>query len=300
MASVDILLPFYGDVGYLRLAVESALAQTDPDWRLLVVDDGYPDPAVADWFAALGHPQVHYSRNAANLGANGNYRHALTLAEADWVVVMGADDLMLPTYVATVRALLAAHPAAAVVQPGVGVVGSDGHRILPVADRVKAALRPGGLRPRDRGVRELRGERLSASLLRANWTYFPSLCWRRDLVTSIGFRTGLDVVQDLALLLDVVAAGGSMVLGDETVFLYRRHPGSDSALRAATGTRFDEEREFFSTMAAESRSRGWSRAARSARWHLTSRLNAASLVPAAVRGGGWSSARVLLRHTLTR
>ncbi len=289
MASLDILLPFYGDVGYLRLAVESVLAQTDPDWRLLVVDDGYPDPGVAAWFAALGHPQVHYSRNAANLGANGNYRHALTLAEADWVVVMGADDLMLPTYVATVRALVAAHPAAAVVQPGVGVVGSDGRPILPVADRVKAALRPGGLRPGGPGVRELGGERLSASLLLANWTYFPSLCWRRDLVTSIGFRTGLDVV----------AAGGSMVLGDETVFLDRRHPGSDSALRAATGTRFDEEREFFATMAAESRSRGWTRAARSARWHLTSRLNAASLVPTAVRGRSWSSARVLLRHTLS-
>ena len=152
MASLDILLPFYGDVGYLRLAVESVLAQTDPDWRLVVVDDGYPDPSVAAWFAALGHPQVHYSRNAANLGANGNYRHALTLAEADWVVVMGADDLMLPTYVATVRALVAGHPSAAVVQPGVGVVDSDGRPILPVADRVKAALRPGVP-----GVRRARG-----------------------------------------------------------------------------------------------------------------------------------------------
>ena len=108
------------------------------------------------------------------------------------------------------------------------------------------------------------------------------------------------MVQDLALLLDVVAAGGSMVLGDETVFLYRRHPGSDSALRAATGTRFDEEREFFSTMAArEPLARvvpcG---AVGPLAPHVAAqrRLAAAHCGP----GSSWSSARVLLRHTLTR
>jgi glycosyltransferase involved in cell wall biosynthesis len=291
MTSLDILLPFYGDVGYLRLAVGSVLAQTDPDWRLVVVDDGYPDPEVATWFAGVGDPRVQYSRNATNLGANGNYRHALTLAEADWVVVMGADDLMLPSYVATVRALAAAHPQAAVVQPGVEVVDGHGNVIRPLSDRVKAALAP-------RGEQVLAGERLSASLLRANWTYFPSLCWRRDLMTSVGFRPGLDVVQDLALLLDVAARGGSLVRGGRTAFHYRRHAGSDSSVRAVRGSRFDEERAFFSTMAQENRTRGWSSAARSARWHLTSRLHAASLLPVAVRGGDWSTAGVLLRHAL--
>lgn len=30
MSTIDILLPFYGDVDYLKLAVRSVLAQTDP------------------------------------------------------------------------------------------------------------------------------------------------------------------------------------------------------------------------------------------------------------------------------
>ncbi len=43
MTSIDILLPFWGDVGYMEQAVRSIQAQTDPDWQLVVVDDCYPD-----------------------------------------------------------------------------------------------------------------------------------------------------------------------------------------------------------------------------------------------------------------
>ena len=39
--TVDILFPFYGDVAMMKEAVRSVLRQTNPDWRLIVVDDGY-------------------------------------------------------------------------------------------------------------------------------------------------------------------------------------------------------------------------------------------------------------------
>jgi glycosyltransferase involved in cell wall biosynthesis len=289
--TIDVLLPFYGDVAYLKAAVRSVLAQTEDRWRLTVVDDGYPDPGVAAWFEDLQHPRVRYRRNKENLGANGNYRHVLTLAESEWVVVMGADDLMLDDYVAEIMTLVQAHPEASVIQPGIDVIDGEGRLVQPMADRVKAALRP--------SEAELRGERLAASLLRANWTYFPSLCWRRDVVASIGFRPGLDVVQDLALLLDVTAAGGSLALGRSTVFRYRRHGASDSSLRAVSGSRFREERQFFESMVEENRARGWVSAARAARWHLTSRLNAVSLVPTAVRARNWAATAALLSHAVT-
>jgi glycosyltransferase involved in cell wall biosynthesis len=295
VTDIEVLLPFYGDVGYLRLAVRSVLSQTDPDWRLTVVDDGYPDPTVADWFAQLGDSRVRYHRNPTNLGANGNYRHALEMAEADYVVVMGADDLMLPGYVGLVREVVTRHPCVAVVQPGVQVVDEAGRAVNPLVDKVKR-----GLRPRvPGGVATLEGEGLGRSLLRANWTYFPSLCWNRRLISEVGFRQGLDVVQDLALLLDVTSAGGTMVVLDDVVFAYRRHSGSDSAVRALAGSRFEEERRFFRTAAADSHERGWTSAARAARVHLTSRLNAASLVPAAAKARAWGPATSLLRHIFT-
>ncbi len=292
-ASIDILLPYYGDVGLMQTAVTSVLEQADPEWAMYVVDDNYPDPTVAEWFGRLDDPRVRYQRNATNLGANGNYRRALELATADYVVVMGADDVMLPGYVTRLRSLIGAWPRAGVFQPGVEVIDEHGRPASPAADRVKARLAPAGP-----GPVELVGEEMACSLLRGNWTYFPSLCWDRGLIQETGFRRGLDVVQDLALILDIAHRGRSLVVDSTVVFQYRRHLSSDSAVRAASGARFREEREFFRTAAAECRASGWDRAARAARWHLTSRLNAASLLPRAVRARKPAAVRSLLTHLL--
>mgnify|MGYP000623922306 CR=1 FL=1 len=81
--TVDVMLPFYGDVGHLKEAVSSVMQQDVPDWRLTVVDDAHPDPAVQRWFGDLDCPRIRYERNTQNLGANGNYRKCLSLVEHD-------------------------------------------------------------------------------------------------------------------------------------------------------------------------------------------------------------------------
>ena len=78
--SVEFLLPFYGDPDLLRETIRSVLDQTDPDWTLTVVDDGYPDPEVEAWIRGLADDRITYHRNETNLGANGNYRKAISLA----------------------------------------------------------------------------------------------------------------------------------------------------------------------------------------------------------------------------
>lgn len=289
--AVDVLLPYYGPVDLMQEAVRSVLAQRYPDWLLTVVDDGYPEPGIAEWFAGLGDERVRYSRNPQNLGANGNYRRALTFVTQEHVVVMGADDVMLPGYLDTVVRALEARPEAAFVQPGVEVIDEHGQPATGLVDRAKALYAPRG-----QGLRVLTGEALAASLLRGNWLYFPSICWRAEVISRIGFRQGLDVVQDLALALDVAADGGGLAVDDTVCFRYRRHRGSDSSWRALEGSRFTEERNFFLQTAADMRRRGWPRAARAARLHASSRLNAASLLPRALRHRRWTGARTLARH----
>ncbi len=293
--TVDILLPYYGDVGLLQLAVRSVLGQRNPDWQLTVVDDGYPDDSVPGWFASLGDERVRYERNATNLGANGNYRRCLTLVEHEWFVVMGADDVMLPNYLDVVVDAAAAAADVAIVQPGVEVIDEHGDPARTLVDHSKRWYAPWG-----HGRRVLRGEELAASLLRGNWMYFPSLCWRADALPTSGFRPGLDVVQDLALALDVITAGGALAVDDTTAFNYRRHRASDSSWRALEGTRFMEERRFFLMMAQEMDDHGWRRAARAARLHLSSRLNAASLLPQAARRRHRRGVINLGRHVFSR
>ncbi len=293
MASVDVLFPYYGDVDLMKKAARSVMGQQFQDWRLIVVDDGYPDPEPARWFSEIDDARVSYQRNESNLGANGNYRKALELVEAPIAVFMGADDVMLPNYLQTVVETFGAHPTADVVQPGVQVINENGAAVAPLVDRVKSLAMPGSTTPT-----VLQGERLATSLLHAGWHYFPSLAWRSETIKRIGFRPEFDVVQDLALLLDIAADGGAMVLQPELAFLYRRHSGSDSSVRALDGRRFDEERRYFEIEARRFAALGWQKAARAASLHFTSRLNAVALLGTSLLKGRKASVSSLARHVI--
>lgn len=294
---LDIVMPFWGDPGQFRLAVESVLAQDAGGWRLTILDDAYPDVAPGAWAAALDDPRVSYLRSAENRGVNGSFREAVRLAEAPYTVIMGCDDLLLPGYVRRIRALVDAHPSATYVQPGVEVIDGEGRLTRPLADRVKAALRP---RLEPGSARELAGEPLATSLLRANWTYFPSIAWRTDALKRFDFRPDYEVVLDLALQIEIIEAGGRMVLDGVPVFRYRRHAASVSSWRALEGSRFAEERRYLAEAASGMRRIGWTRAARAAAMRATSRLNALSVLPRALRGRDGAGARALLRHGLGR
>lgn len=200
--TVDVLFPFYGDVALMKQAVHSVLRQSYRDFKLIVIDDGYPDDSIPGWFESLDDDRVSYERNATNLGANGNYRKALTKVTNELVVVMGADDEMLPNYLQWLVDRADEHREVEIFQPGVVVIDEHGDAVNGLVDAVKSVYRPRGT-----GVRVLSGERLAVSLLRGDWMYFPSLGWRAETITSIGFREGYDVVQDLALALDVADEG---------------------------------------------------------------------------------------------
>lgn len=287
--TVDILFPYYGDVALMQQAVKSVLGQTETDWRMIVVDDGYPDESIPGWFASLGDERVTYMRNEKNLGANGNYRKALSFVENELVVVMGADDVMLPNYIEWLVRAAEEQPEAQIFQPGVFVIDENNAPSNTLVERTKAFYRPNR-------TTLLKGEDLAVSILRGDWLYFPSLGWRAETIVGLGFREGLDVVQDMALVMDVAMTGGALYYDETVAFMYRRHKASDSSWRALEGTRFDEERRFFQTMAEEMGAKGWKKAAAVAKLHLSSRLHAATLLPRAAMAKKWGGVRNLAAH----
>lgn len=291
----DIMLPFYGSVEHFKIAVRSVLAQTHTDIRLVIVDDVYPDPSAGEWAVSIGDPRVEYIRNEQNLGVSRNYLKCVGMMQSEYSMLMGCDDVMLPGFVEHVLHLVETHPGADVIQTGVRVIDGDGNASTPMADRVKAMLRPRGPKPV-----ELTGERLAASLARANWTYFPSLVWRVETIRRIGFRADLDVVQDIAMLLDIAMAGGSLVLDDDLNFEYRRHASSVSAMTAVSGARFVQERTVFDDASARFSAMGWRRASRAARYRTTSRLNALTQLPVALRNKDEAGRGALLHHAFSR
>lgn len=289
--TLDITMPFYGRVDHFRSAVESVLRQTDQDWRLIVVDDVYPDESAGRWLEGLGDPRIEYHRNSVNLGVSGNFNACIDRMTGEFGVIFGCDDVMLPNYVARVRELTLTYPKADLFQPGVSVIDENGDPSRPLSDRIKSIVRPRGVMPM-----RLDGEELATSLLRGNWCYFPSLTWRTSRLKQFRFREDRTVVQDLTLILQIVFDDGSLVLDDVAAFAYRRHSGSVSSKGGIDGSKFAEERDVFYEAAEASDAVGWRKAASAARRHTTSRLSALSELPAALRSGDRTGRTAMLRH----
>jgi glycosyltransferase involved in cell wall biosynthesis len=244
------------------------------------VDDGYPDDSLPNWFSDLNNSRISYLRNENNLGANGNFQKCLGLLSAEFCVVMGADDVLEPDFVAVIQDTITKNPDVAMIHPRVSVIDESNNQITTRSDEVKSKIRDS----QGSGTL-LSGEPLASSLMKGNWMYFPSITWRTKTIQEIGFRPGFNVCQDLGLAMDLIMQGGKMVLIEDEIFKYRRHTASDSSVKAINGERFIDEKNFFNVMAKDLRSIGWNQAASAAKLHSTSRLHAASLIPACVARG---------------
>jgi len=261
-AKIDILLPYWGDFALLKKAVDSVLNQTEQNWRLLIVDDCYPSKEAEQYYAKFPDTRVSYYRHKKNQGLVKNYNYAVSKATAPYCVIMGCDDIMLPTYVETALKNIG---TADYYQPGVNVIDENDTVYLPTTDRIKKLLRP-----KRAGIHE--GEKIVASLCHGNWTYFPSLMWKVSTLRKYGFSEKHPNTQDLITQLEIFCGGGSLYIDNAVTFQYRRSANSFSS-KAKSGTRFAEENEMYDSFAKRFKKMGWHRAARAARAHLTVRLH---------------------------
>jgi len=263
MVRVDVLLPYWGDFGLLKAAVESVLAQTAAEWRLLVFDDCYPSDEAARYFKRLGHKQVRYHRHDKNIGVTANFNFALQAAEAEYLVMMGCDDKMLPNYIEVALRNIA---DADFYQPFVEVIDEHGKNILPIGDKVKRLLRykQGGV---------YSGEHLAASLCRGNWLYFPSILWKTESIKRYGFDENYRIVQDVDLELRLIRDGGRLFVDQTSTFQYRRIARSLSSAAKLDGSRYREEAAVYEKFAHEFAKIGWHKAARAAKLHVTARAH---------------------------
>jgi glycosyltransferase involved in cell wall biosynthesis len=265
MAKVDVLLPYWGDVALLQKAVESVIAQTEDDWRLLVFDDCYPSDEPAQYFSGLHDDRIIYYRNPKNLGITDNFNFALKAAKANYCVMMGCDDIMLPTYLENALKNIG---EADFYQPYVDVINEAGAVYLPLGDKVKRLLQP-------KKGRMYSGEKLASSLCTGNWLYFPSILWKTQTIKKYGFNSQYKIAEDVVLELDIIKDGGTMFFDNApATFQYRRFAESlSSKEKAKGGVRFGEEADVYSHFVQEFTQIGWKKAARAAKMRLTSRLH---------------------------
>ena len=111
MSGVDVVVPAYNYGHFLRECVESVLAQSHPDLRVLIIDDASIDQTQAVCAAlAAEDPRVEIRRHAVNQGHIQTYNEGIALAERDYMLLLSADDFLLPGALARAVAVLDARP----------------------------------------------------------------------------------------------------------------------------------------------------------------------------------------------
>jgi glycosyltransferase involved in cell wall biosynthesis len=135
---VSVLIPCFNASTYLAITIESALAQTYPDFEVIVIDDGSTDDSAA---IAARYP-VTLLRNWRNMGQAAALNTGLAHANGAYVAFLDADDLWHPTKLARCVAALDSQPDAVLAYTNGFAVDSNG-----VEDRGYSLVKPGHVVP---------------------------------------------------------------------------------------------------------------------------------------------------------
>lgn len=113
MSQVDVIIPCYRYGHYLRACVDSVLSQEGVKVKALVIDDASPDqtPEVASDLMKQD-TRLEYRRHGENLGHIATYNEGIEWATGDYMLLLSADDLLVPGALARAGCLLDAHPEA--------------------------------------------------------------------------------------------------------------------------------------------------------------------------------------------
>lgn len=97
MSTIDIIIPCYRYGRYLNDCVHSVLSQSGVEVRALIIDDASPDNTAEVASDIARHdPRVTFLRHVKNCGHIATYNEGIDWASSDFVLVLSADDWLLP------------------------------------------------------------------------------------------------------------------------------------------------------------------------------------------------------------
>jgi len=126
MLSVSVLMPVFNGEKYLGAAVESILAQTYPDFELVILDDGSTDGSLRMLRQfRRGDPRIRII-SREHRGFDDTANQLIGLARGEYVALMAQDDIALPERLALQVAFLRSNPEVLCVGGSFEVIDGDG------------------------------------------------------------------------------------------------------------------------------------------------------------------------------
>ena len=206
---MSIVVPVYRTpLGYLAELLKSVAAQTDPDWELILVDDGSADETLTATLAAAaaGDPRIRVETLPVNSGIAVASNRGVALAGGRFVALLDHDDVLAPDAVDACRRVVRATPDVDVMYSDETIVGAEGELLGEFRKPVFSPER-------------LRGQMYTCHL--------P--VYRRSLLESIGgFRDGFAGSQDYDLVLRATERSTAVQTIPHSLYRWRILPTSVS------------------------------------------------------------------------
>jgi glycosyltransferase involved in cell wall biosynthesis len=125
VARVTVAIPTYNRAAMLAESIDSVLAQTYGDFRLVVADNASTDETREVVAAYVDDRRVEYLRRPENLGLLGNFQDCLQRLTGEYSLILCDDDLLRPTFLEETVAALDAQPAAGIAHTAFAVLDED-------------------------------------------------------------------------------------------------------------------------------------------------------------------------------
>jgi Glycosyl transferase family 2 len=228
---VSVIVPSYNYGHLLTSCVESILSQEGVGVRVLVIDDCSPDDThVVGRALSERDPRVEFRRHDVNQGLIATANEGLEWADGDHVVLLSADDLLLPGALQRAARTMELHPDVGMVYGPTLFAHPD--RPLPTATG------------RSRGTSVWAGADWIRMRCRTGYNCIssPEVVVRNSVQRAVGgYDARCSHASDLNMWLRIAAVADVAYLRGTPQAIYRIHPGG--MLRSNQAGPMDDLRE---------------------------------------------------------
>jgi glycosyltransferase involved in cell wall biosynthesis len=264
---ITFAVPYYQNLSYLKLAIQSIIEQQCADWQAIILDDRGGEDA-EELVLSFHDERLVYVRNDVNLGLAENWNKGIQLSETEFVTIFHSDDLLLPNYIDEMLCLMDETPQATAGHCRTIIVDEFGEKFWSFTDEFKKLIRPRG-----KDHIETVGEMGLASLINGSWIFCPTLCYRKEMLQGYKFNSKWKFVVDVDFMSQILFAGGLIVGTTTNAYQYRRHRENQTAVLTKSLLRFQEEIFFLNQIHQRSAAVNWNDCARRARRKTVTRIH---------------------------
>jgi len=219
---VTVITTTYNRPSYLKIAIESALAQTFQDFEVIVSDDNgsLENEGVV---ASFGDPRLRYRRNASNVGLCLNTLYAIQAAKGKYIARLDDDDQWEATLLSKLVPPLEADPKLVVAFGDYFIIDESGNINF---EQTEACTRTCA---RDQLKVGIQADFPTQALVHMDLIHISLVAvLRKDAINWSDYPRAVGIVNDTWMNYLACCSGKGAYYCPERLARYRVHPGSIS------------------------------------------------------------------------